>query len=359
MVRFWGIVPSRSLAARASVTAAVLVVGCAKPVAPPAHPAVSASEAAMPNTHVLKLQDLTFPEVDKLDRKTAVFFLTFGNLEVHGPALPIGSDYFQAVRVRDAVVAKLAAAHPDRQYVVVPVVPLGEGGAEDVAGKADHIGTFHVRYETLRNVAIDLGAAIARKGFQNILLIHAHGGPLHNVAFTEAAAFVSEKYGARMVNLTSIVFAEGYFNPKIMEQYLGPGWEKRIGFEGHAGAAETSMNLFLNADLVKPDYKRLPPFVAKDLAEFAQTSERPDWNGYWGAPAEGSKALGKALFDDVVQRTTSLAERSLAGEDLSKLPTHGEHLPPPFERIEEQVQQRYDAQAAEIDAWVKRRHQQR
>jgi creatinine amidohydrolase/Fe(II)-dependent formamide hydrolase-like protein len=342
---------ARSLAVLA---AALLIAGCRSGTPPRASSA--AVDHAAPTAHIRHLEALTFPEIEALDRETTVFVLAFGNLEVHGPALPIGSDYFQAVRVRDAVVAKLAASQPDRQYVLMPVVPLGEGGAEQVAGQADHVGTFHVRYETLRNVAIDLGSAIARKGFRHIFLIHAHGGPLHNVAFTEAAAFVSEKYGARMVNLTSIVFAQEYYNPTIIARYLGAGWEQRIGFEGHAGAAETSMSLFLTPRLVKPAYKELPPFIAKDFEAFTRTSERSGWNGYWGDPAEASQALGQALFDDVVARTAALAERSLAGEDLSKLPAHGENLPPSFARIEQRVQQQYDREAAEIDAWLKRRH---
>jgi creatinine amidohydrolase/Fe(II)-dependent formamide hydrolase-like protein len=294
----------------ACLLSAVLTFGCTS----------SGTTAATPTSRVLELPDLAFPDIGRLDREKSVFFLTFGNLEVHGPALPVGSDYFQAVRVRDAVIQKLQGAYPDRQFVVMPVVPLGEGGAEQVAGESDHLGTFQVRYETLRNVAIDLGSAIARKGFRHIILIHAHGGPLHNVAFTEAAAFVSEKFHCSMVNLTSIVFAEGYLNPKVIEQYLGAGWEKRTGFEGHAGAAETSLLLFLKPDLVKPSYRELPPFVAPDIDAFARTSERQGWNGYWGAPAEASRALGKALFDDVAERTTHLAERSLAGEDLSGVP---------------------------------------
>ena len=119
------------------------------------------------------------------------FFLTFGNLEEHGPHLPVGSDYYVAVAMRDGLIERLREAHPDYEMVVVPVLPLGEGGANDLARDFEHIGTFALRYETLRDVTIDMGASIANKGFQNIFLIHAHGAPLHSVAFNEASAFVS------------------------------------------------------------------------------------------------------------------------------------------------------------------------
>ena len=49
---------------------------------------------------VLRLEKLTFVEIDRLDRKKSIFFLTMGNLEQHGPHLPVGADYFQAIGIR-------------------------------------------------------------------------------------------------------------------------------------------------------------------------------------------------------------------------------------------------------------------
>ncbi|MCI0616936.1 creatininase family protein [bacterium] len=307
---------------------------------------------------VLKLEELSFTDIDKLDRTRSIFFLTFGNLEEHGPHLPVGSDYFQAIGVRDGLIARLRAVHPDYDFVLVPVVPLGEGGANNMALQLDHIGTFDIRYETLLNVAIDLGATIARKGFQNIFLIHSHGSPLHNVAFTEAAAFVSERYKIRMVNITSLIFGEGFYSPKVMEKYLGEGWEKKIGFEGHAGAGETSATLFLRGELVKPEYRQLQPFIAKDLAEFFRTYERTTgWQGYWGDPAKASKAMGKDLINDFVERSFRIAEKALAGEDLSKLPVYPNSLPPlsEVEIFGKRIGENYAKQTAEIEAWLKNR----
>jgi len=305
----------------------------------------------------LKLEELSFTDIDKLDRAKSIFFLTFGNLEEHGPHLPVGSDFFQAIAVRDGLVARLRAAHPDYDFVLVPVVPLGEGGANDAARQYDHIGTFAVRYETLRNVAADLGATIARKGFRNIFLTHCHGAALHNVAFSEAAAMVSEIYKTRMVNITSLVFGEGFYNEKVMEKYLGKGWQQRIGFEGHAGAAETSANLFARPDLVKKEHRSYAPFVAKEFADIFRTHTRTGWRGYWGDPAKASSAMGKELLQDFVERSFRLAEKALAGEDLSRLTVYPANAPqvPEAESVGKQVIQNYAAQAAEFEAWLKKR----
>lgn len=74
---------------------------------------------------VLKLEELTFADVDRLDRARTIFLLTFGNLEEHGPHLPVGSDYFHAVGIRDGLITRLEQAHADYDFVIVPVVPLG------------------------------------------------------------------------------------------------------------------------------------------------------------------------------------------------------------------------------------------
>lgn len=307
---------------------------------------------------VLKLEELTFTDIDRLDRQKSIVLLTFGNLEEHGPHLPVGSDYFQAIAVREGLVERLRRAHPDYDLVLVPIVPLGEGGANDVAFQFDHVGTFAVRFETLRAVALDLGASMARQGFRTVFLTHCHGSPLHNIAFTDAAAFVSEHYKVRMVNLTSLVFGEGFYSSKVMEKYLGKNWEAEIGFEGHAGAAETSANLSARGDLVKPDHTRLPMFKAKDMPEFLRTHERATgWKGYWGAPAKASKAMGKELIEDFADRSFRIAERALAGEDLSRLPVYPLSMPPMPEAnvLLQKVGGRYAEQAAAIESWLRKR----
>lgn len=315
-----------------------------------------ASRTKKPRPAVFKLEELTYPEIGKLDRAKTIFFITFGNLEEHGPHLPIGSDFFQAVAVRDGLIARLRAAHPDYDFVVVPVVPLGECGANILAGQAEHIGTFAVRFETLRNVAIDLGADIARKGFQNILIVHNHGCPLHNVAFTQAAGFVRDKYKVRMANLTGIVYGSGsFFSPKVLEKYLGKDWHERIGEEGHSGAAETSTNLFVRADLVKPEYRQLRPYVAKDIFDMLRASERGGWQGYWGDPSQASRALGKELIADSVEQSFRIAEKIIAGEDVSKMPVFPANLPPSpdVEKVIDWLLQSYMRDTAEIEAWLK------
>jgi creatinine amidohydrolase/Fe(II)-dependent formamide hydrolase-like protein len=304
-------------------------------------------DPADPNvSSALKLEQLTYPQIDQLDRDKSIFILTFGNLEEHGPHIAIGADTYQAVAVRDGLVKRLQESHPDYSVVLVPVIPLGEGGANVLAHEFTHIGTYAVRYDTLRAVAIDMGAAIAANGFKHIFLIHHHGAPLHNIAFSEAAEFVSDRFDANMVNISSLVFGSGGFSGDVVTKHLGPGWQEEIGITGHSGVAETSTNLYLH-DFVDRIYKELKPFVVSDRPSLSKIHERDGWQGYWSDPSQATAALGKDLIDDFVERSHRIVSMALAGEDLSMLPVSpGVDVPVP---------ERYLARKAEIDAWLNSR----
>ena len=309
----------------------------------------------MPSARVHYLEQLTQDEIDALDREKSVFFLTFGNLEEHGPHSPVGTDYYRAIGIRDRLIDRLHDAHSDYQFVIFPVVPIGVGGANDFAREPDHIGTYSMRYSTLRDVAIDLGGTIARKGFRNIFVIEAHGSPLHNVAFNQAADFVSETYNVRMVNITGMSKTVGG-SRAILQEFLGEDWSERAGFVGHAGASETSEMLAVRGgEFVKPDYKTLEPFDVDGFYGFARTYELEGWRGYWGNPALASREMGEALVDQRVAAAFQIAEAALRGDDLGSMPRYPDNNTQAISATEESVRlalESYEMQRAEIELWL-------
>jgi len=318
-------------------------------------PGTSNAESAA-DERILKLEELTYRDIDSLDREQTIFIITFGNLEEHGPHVPVGSDYFQAVALRDGLAGRLRETHPEYTLVLVPVVPLGEGGFNDFARQFDHIGTFGTRFATLRDVTIDLGSSIARHGFQNIFVIHFHGTPLHNIAFTQAAAFVSERYDVRMVNITSLMFGPELYSSAVLGEHLGEGWEQELGMAGHAGPGETSANLYLRGDLVKPDFKSLPAFPVMSPDELGRMYQREGFRGYMNDPSKASPELGKDLMNNFVERAAGIAAKALAGEDLTTLPRWPDVFPPVAELDEtiRLLQERYAQTTAEVQAWLAR-----
>jgi creatinine amidohydrolase len=335
----------------------VLLVFLATAGCQPATESTSAVEndAALPSIRVHNLEQLTQDEIDTLDRDKSIFFLTFGNLEEHGPHMPVGSDYYRAIGIRNGLINRLHDTHPDYQFVLFPVVPIGVGGANDLAREPDHIGTYSVRYETLRNTAIDLGGTIARKGFRNIFVIEAHGDQLHNVAFNQAADFVSERYNVRMVNITGMSKTfEG--STTVLDEFLGEGWQERSGFEGHAGASETSEVLAVQGgEYVRPDYNTLEPFYVDGFRGFTRTYELEGWRGYWGDPARASLEMGEALIEQRVARAFQIAEAALRGDDLSSMPRYPDNNPEVISETEQARRlalERYEMQRDEIELWL-------
>lgn len=317
---------------------------------------VSACDLSEPKKtdDALRLEELTQDQLRQLDPEKTVFFLTFGNIEVHGPHLPLGTDHFVALAFRDDLIERLSAAHPELTFVTYPAIPLGEGGVEELAGQWDHSGTFALRYRTLRDIAIDLGSEIARNGFKQIFLINAHGGFLHNLAFTEAAEFVSDHFDVLMVNIGAYVFAEAFYNPDILEAHFGSDWADRIGIFHHAGAPETAQILHLREDLVSSSYANLPAFIAHDMQGIFDVSESTGWQGYWGEPKYATRELGVDLTDDLAMRGFRIAEMALSGEDLSNLPIYPETFlgAPEARAYFEAGIERYEIQTQQIEAWL-------
>src|SRR4051812_8129334 len=95
-------------------------------------------------SQILDIRDLTAVQIASLDRQRTAVILQGGILEEHGPYLPIYSDgwmnEYMTRQLADALVAR-----PGWKVLIFPVVPLGSGGANELAGKRSFPGTFAVR----------------------------------------------------------------------------------------------------------------------------------------------------------------------------------------------------------------------
>jgi len=74
------------------------------------------------------------------------------------------------------------------------------------------------------------------------------------------------------------------------------------------------------------------------------------------APSRASKEFGEDLINDTVDRSFRIAEKALAGEDLSRLPVYPDSRPstPGGEALIKAVQENYAQQTAEIEAWLEK-----
>ena len=243
---------------------------------------------------VFRLAELSFTRLRALDRdRTAVMF-SVSPLEEHGPHLPVGTDLFDAEFFIERLAERIIREMPGWTVLLGPPVPLG-------ASAFDEPGTLLARARTVRNLAVDYGAALARHGFRYILLMNGHGGPRHIVALEEAAAAVSRRYAVRMLSLSGPILwkvLRGGFTERL-EANLGRPLTagEREGLEGdaHAGLWETSLILRIRPELVSPEFARLPPmrFPLFDCLRHNYPLRLGNQLGYIGSPAPSSRELGE------------------------------------------------------------------
>jgi len=61
---------------------------------------------------VYRLEEMSSPALDKLDRASTVVLLTVSPLEEHGPHLPVGVDAFAARHFAETIAERLVTARP-------------------------------------------------------------------------------------------------------------------------------------------------------------------------------------------------------------------------------------------------------
>jgi creatinine amidohydrolase len=262
---------------------------------------------------VLRLEELSTPALEALDRARTVVLLSVSPLEQHGPHLPVGVDLMTARHLAESLAERLVARRPDWTAVLAPSLPLGSFTFEAA-------GTIRVRQRAVRDVVADYGHALARAGFRYVLIANGHGGPGHLVALDEAAGAVSRRHGIVMASLTGPVAWEllrGRLAPRVeaaLGRPLSAEEREALAEDAHAGWWETAVMLLLRPDLVDPAYRELPP-ARYPLVRRLQPNYplRAGGQGYVGHPARADLALAKATLTVLVDEIVALAEALLDG----------------------------------------------
>jgi creatinine amidohydrolase len=253
---------------------------------------------------IFRLEELTFTELEALDRNRAVVLFTVSPLEEHGPHLPVGTDLFTADSICKKLAERIIEAKPGWTVLTGPSLPIG-------ASAFDRAGTLLARPRTVRNATLDYGASLARHGFRYLLVLNGHGGPRHIVALEEAAAAVSRRYKVRMFSVSGPVlwkFMRGGYASRL-EATLGRPFtaaeREALNGDTHAGMWETSLVLQARPELVKPKYAGLPAvkFRLIDALRKNYPLQLGNRMGYIGTPSAACAELGLAaerLFLEVV-----------------------------------------------------------
>lgn len=243
---------------------------------------------------VHRLEEMSTPTLDALDRHRTLVLLPVSPLEEHGPHLPVGVDAFAARHFAEALAERVTAGRPGWAAVLAPTLHLG-------SFTFDTVGTIRIRQRVVRDAVVDYGASLARAGFRWIVVANGHGGPGHLVALEEASAIVSRRHRVTMASVSGYLawqYLRGRYVPAI-EEALGRelSAEERAAFadDAHGGLWETSLMLWLRPDLVASHYRDLPAArYSLPRRLLPNYPLRNGGQGYVGHPALANPAFARA-----------------------------------------------------------------
>ncbi len=177
----------------------------------------------------MRIEELSWPEFDRIKDKLVAVILPVGSVEAHGRHLPLGTDVFAPLKIAELVEQKVRER--GKEVLVMPPIWYGHSFALNA-----YPGTINVRPESLRMYVGDVLAELAAEGFKKIVLLNGHGGNVYPL--TEAAEDVAELYPDVEVYLINwwLDFREDILSV--------------CSSQGHAGEDETSVMLAIRPELV-------------------------------------------------------------------------------------------------------------
>ena len=192
-------------------------------------------------------------------------FLPVSALEVHGPHLPLGMDFFMARWMAEETGRRFASAHADWTVIQYPPLPLG-------TDELPLAGSINADQQTVYRAVRAHGTSLARAGFRYVVVTNGHGGPRHAVALEAACRKVSARCRIQMFTpsiaaLHAIVSGQRFEAvSEILRRPVTAEEEQGLIGGEHAGGWETSFMLVQQPELIERNWHQLghdePPSFA-------------------------------------------------------------------------------------------------
>ncbi len=227
---------------------------------------------------------LTSAAIAKARPTLAVFGI--GAVEQHSHHLPVGTDWIAVSEIARRVAEELGA-------FLVPAIPFS---MSECHGAMD--GTVWLKPATLAAVLRDVAQSLREQGIRRLLVLNGHGG---NFVLEPAIQAINQEFPDFKVVMPGEVWATLEGEAPIFETG---------GIEVHAGEAETSTELYLNAENVEPARVDFVPPVGREFLDYAFMNQiSPD--GTWGIPSKGSAAKGERSIAAQVRAIVTFAKQAI------------------------------------------------
>jgi creatinine amidohydrolase len=216
-------------------------------------------------------------EIEQAARAGAVVIIPIASLEQHANHLPVNTD--------SNIVFTIAqrAARAIEAFPVLVLPPIWTGYSPHHMA---YPGSVTLKYHTLVEVLTQVASSVHAHGFRKILLLNGHGGNSPIVAGMQTKLAMED--GVSVVGYD-------YWGLPTMPQAMQSLCPTDKGFIGHAGEFETSVQLYLQPDLV-------------------QTRELAWAPGGFGDPSTATEEKGRGLIEAAVEALVQLLRDYHSGE---------------------------------------------
>ena len=258
----------------------------------------------------------TSPEIKEAAESNTLILLPVGQVEEHGPHLPLECDCIIARETAREVAERISDEIP---VLVMPTVWT----AYSVQQVARWPGLITFREpEPMIQMIYDILASLIQNGFRRIIIVNAHG---NNPAILELACRRIGSDFKVFPALTYVLAMSKGVGPKVRKSKMG-------GCGGHAGEEETALLLHLSPELVHMDAATDEDIVQYQSRFFPGDiySDIPDrvsvyWStwgvvtsktGVYGDPTAATAETGEALFNGILENYVAFI-REFCSHDTS------------------------------------------
>lgn len=261
---------------------------------------------------IIKFEELSWKQIEELDKDKTILYLPISPMEEHGPHLPVGTDY---LTTRDSVteaIRFLKKKEPSLNYVILPAIPLGY-----CKFNTEFPGSISVSGKTVKDIVYSIGSNLAEHGFKYFVVCTFHMSLIHLKGIYSAMNKLESKYDMK----TSEPWGP-YFHSNMIEQR-----EPKLNFdtskEVHGGFRETSLMKYQYPYLVGENHKELQS-IYRDInhvknvgKNFKQLGFK---DGYIGSPARADADYGRWFFSEIVNVYVSASLDLYHGKKRPDLP---------------------------------------
>jgi creatinine amidohydrolase len=251
-------------------------------------------------SRTMRLAHMNWVQAQEAIERGALVIVPTGATEAHGAHMPLDADSHQAEHVAVRLAERLDA-------VVAPAIPYGISKTFE-----SFAGTVSLSVPLYQEVVYEVGAALIKQGFKNILLLN--GNRPNGTSNDAVARRLIDDFD---VDYAPTVTAVSYWEPAASRIHAMR--KSEVGGMGHGCEFETSFQLAVRPELVDmPAIRGVEtPLVGWDLVAPGPPSRTyamrpsPESNhtSIFGDPHVASAESGRAFIEAVVDELAALMER--------------------------------------------------